>query len=111
MSATTPPYSQEELDVMLRSEDAEVATDALMYLCFNIDDPQWIQLKCIEAIKNHRDEDVRGLALTCIGHVARMHKIIDKSLVMPVLLEKLKHRTLSGRAQDALDDIEIFINR
>ncbi len=52
-----------------------------------------------------------GLAMTCIGHVARMHKVIDKSLVIPVLFEKLKHSTLSGRVQDALDDIDIFINR
>jgi len=111
MSATTLRYSKEELEVMLLSEDAAVTTDALLYLCFNIDDPEWIQLKCIEAIQNNRDEDVRGLALICIGHVARMHKKIDKALVMPVLVEMLKHRTLSGRTQDALDDIDIFINR
>ena len=96
---------------MLRSEDAVLATDALLYLCFNIEDPAWIQMKCVQAIQDHRDDDIRGLALTCIGHVARMHKAIDEALVIPVLLEKLKHKTLSGRAQDALDDIEIFINR
>jgi hypothetical protein len=111
MSATNPQYSKEQIEVMLLSEDAAVATDALLYLCFNIDDPEWVQLKCVEAIQNHRSDDVRGLALTCIGHVARMHKVIDKPLVMPVLLENLKYKTLSGRAQDALDDIDTFINR
>ena len=96
---------------MLRSEDTTVATDALLYLCFNIDDPEWIQIKCIEVIQAHCSDDIRGLALTCLGHVARMHKVINKALVIPVLFETLKHSTLSGRAQDALDDIDIFINR
>lgn len=78
---------------------------------FNIEDPGWIQMKYVQAIQDHRDDDIRGLALTCIGHVARMHKVIDEALVIPVLLENLKHKTLAGIAQDALDDIEIFINR
>ncbi len=111
MSPTIPQYSKEELEVMLRSEDAAVATDALLYLCFNIEDPEWIQMKCVQAIQDHQDDDIRALALTCIGHVARMHKVIDETLVIPLLFEKLKHKTLSGRAQDALDDIEIFINQ
>jgi len=111
MSTNTPQYNKQKLEAMLRSEDMTVATDALLYLCFNIDDPEWIQIKCIDVIEKHRNDDVRGLAMTCIGHVARMHKVIDKSLVIPVLFEKLKHSTLSGRAQDAFDDIDVFINR
>lgn len=111
MSPSTPQYSKQKLEAMLRSENTTIATDALLYLCFNIDDPEWIQVKCVEVIEKHRNDDVRGLALTCIGHVARMHKVINKTLVIPVLLEKLKHSRLSGRAQDALDDIDVFIKR
>ena len=111
MSTNTPQYNKQKLEAMLRSEDMTVATDALLYLCFNIDDPEWIQVKFIDVIEKHRNDDVRGLAMTCIGHIARMHKVIDKSLVIPVLFEKLKHSTLSGRAQDAIDDIDVFINR
>jgi hypothetical protein len=111
MSPNTPQYSKHELEAMLRSEDMTIATDALLYLCFNFDDPEWIQVKCMEVIEKHRNDDVRGLALTCIGHVARMHKVINKALVIPMILEKLRHSTLSGPAQDALDDIDVFINR
>ena len=111
MSPRTAQYSKQELEAMLRSEDTKVATDALLYLCFNIDDLEWIQVKCVEVIEKHRNGDIKGLALTCIGHVARMHKVIDESLVIPVLFKMLKHSTLSGRARDALDDIDIFINR
>lgn len=111
MSFNTPTYSKKKLEAMLRSEDTTVATDALLYLCFNSDDPEWIQVRCIDIIEKHRNDDVRELALTCIGHVARMHSVINKALVIPVILEKLRHSTLSGPAQDALDDIDVFINR
>lgn len=71
-------YSKEELDRLLKSTDKNIVIDALMYLCFNIDDPEWIQDKCIEAIESGKDEDVRGLGITCIGHVARMYSQINR---------------------------------
>jgi hypothetical protein len=48
-------YSKEELDRLLKSTDKNIVIDALMYLCFNIDDPEWIQDKCIEAIESGKD--------------------------------------------------------
>lgn len=101
-------YGKEELENQLKSSDKGIAIDALMYLCFNIEDPEWIQDKCIEAIENGKYEDVRGLGITCLGHVARMYSKINRNKVMPVLKRLLNDDSLSGRAQDALDDIEIF---
>ncbi len=105
----SPQYSKEELEVLLRSTDSNVVIDALMYLCFNINDPDWIQDKCVDAIENGINEDIRGLGITCIGHVARMYAKVDKEKVIPVLESKLKDDSLSGRAQDALDDIDTFV--
>lgn len=101
-------YSKEELEQQLKSVDKDVVIDALMYLCFNINDPEWIQDRCIEAIECGGDEDIRGLGITCIGHVARMHSQINKDKVMPALKRLLCDDSLSGRAQDALDDIDTF---
>lgn len=105
----SPQYSKEELEVLLKSTDSNVVIDALMYLCFNINDPDWVQDKCIDAIENGMNEDIRGLGITCIGHVARMYAKVDKEKVIPVLESKLKDGSLSGRAQDALDDIDTFV--
>ncbi|KWF84328.1 hypothetical protein WL93_20740 [Burkholderia diffusa] len=102
-------YSKEEIEALLRSDDSNVVIDALMYSCFNINDPDWIQDKCIDAIENGISEDVRGLGITCIGHVARMYGKVDKKKVMPVLESKLKDDSLSGRVLDALDDIDTFV--
>ncbi|MCE1172340.1 MAG: hypothetical protein LWW84_13635 [Azovibrio sp.] len=108
MSHINLQYSKEELEILLKSTDSRVVIDALMYLCFNINDPDWIQDKCIDAIQNGMNEDIKGLGLTCIGHVARMYAKIDKKKVIPVLEKMLEDSSLSGRAQDAFDDIEIF---
>ncbi|MGE8099536.1 hypothetical protein [Pseudomonas fluorescens] len=102
-------HSKEELEIMLQSDDSDVVIDALLYLCFNINDPEWVQKKCIETIESGKNDDIKGLAITCIGHVARIYSEIDRSLVIPLLRDKLTDDSLSGRAQDALDDIDMYV--
>lgn len=103
-------YSKAELEILLKSTESDVVIDALMYLCFNISDPDWIQEKCVDAIENGVGDDVKGLGITCIGHVARMYGKVDKEKVIPVLERMLGDESLAGRAQDALDDIDTFVN-
>jgi hypothetical protein len=80
-----------------------------MYLCFNINGPDWIQDRCVEAIEHGENDDIKGLGITCIGHVARMYGKVDKTKVIPLLERKLQDGSLGGRAQDALDDIDTFV--
>ena len=100
-------YTKDDLESFLRSNDVGLVTDALLYLCCSVEDREWIQDKCLELFE-HEDEDVSGLAVTCLGHVARIHSTINKNKVVPVLRQKLNDRRLAGRAQDALDDIRKF---
>jgi hypothetical protein len=104
-------HSKDELEKLLLSDDANVVIDAIMYLCFNIDDPEWIQRKCVQLIESGKNDDIRGLAITCIGHTARIHQEINKDLVIPILLDKLQDSALSGRAEDALGDIKMFVKK
>lgn len=102
-------YSKKEIEDLLKSNDSDVVIDALMYLCFNTSDPDWAQDRCIDAIENGMNEDIRGLGITCIGHVARMYAKVNKPKVIPILESKLMDSSLSGRVQDALDDIDTFV--
>ena len=71
-------------------------------------DYKWIQSKCVMFLTSN-DLNVKRLAITCLGHVARIHKNLDKAVVIP-LLEKLRSdKYLGGTAEDALNDIEIFL--
>lgn len=104
----TEKYSRQELEAMLESKNDNVVVDALMYLCFNINDQQWVLQKCIDAIKFGINDDIKGLGITCIGHVARIYKEIDKDKIIPFLESRLQDASLAGRVQDALDDISKF---
>ena len=101
-------YSIENLEKALFG-DKRTAIDALMYACFNVDNADWIQEQCLKILNTNADKEVKSLAVTCLGHVARMHLKINKEKVMPVLNNLLSDPEFSGVASDALDDIEVFI--
>ena len=100
-----------ELENLLRSDDEQEIVEALMYAVFNIDEPQWIQEKCHDLICSDKSLNIKELAITCLGHVARMHGTIDEKVITPLLIELSKDQYLSGRASDALDDIEQFVKK
>ncbi|WP_262501767.1 hypothetical protein [Pseudomonas lundensis] len=98
-----------ELESLLKSDNEQELIEALMYAVFNIDEPRWIQEECHELICSDKSLNVRGLAITCLGHIARIHGAIDKNITVPLLMKLSKDKDLSGRASDALDDIEQFV--
>ena len=91
----------------LNSDDRVTIIEAILYATMNIDDPNWIAKKCADLILNNQDKDIQGLAITCTGHVARMHKKIDHNLVTTALQYASQDIYLAGRVEDALDDIEL----
>ena len=70
-------------------------------------DSDWVLEKLIE-LTTSEDNNIKGLAITCIGHIARLKGEVNKALVIPVLEKLLNEDDYSGLAQDALDDVEIF---
>jgi hypothetical protein len=57
---------------------------------------------------SHEDADIRGLAVTCLGHLARIHGYIDREKVIPVLKLLLNDSEIVGRVEDALSDIKMY---
>jgi len=73
-------------------------------------EPDWrrAQDECLRLLA-HDDLAVRKLAVTCLGHVARIHRHIDR----PRVLSALDHvassdPAIAGQVEDARDDIEHF---
>ena len=50
-------YAKDDLESLLRSNDVGFVTDALLYLCWIVEDREWVQDKCLELFE-HEDEDV-----------------------------------------------------
>ncbi|MCD8213051.1 MAG: hypothetical protein LUC34_03220 [Campylobacter sp.] len=88
---------------------AEKKPKMLLELVFSIDDPQWLQKLCLKCA--HSDDTyLAGLAVTCLGHIARIHKKLDLDIVLPFLQDLINSGgSLAGQAGDAMDDIEIFM--
>ena len=92
MSISEKP-SAKDLERLLGSEEEQEVIEALMNSVFNIDDPEWIQEKCRNLICSDKSLNVKGLEVTCLGHVALTHGKINKSLAIPLLIEFAKIRT------------------
>jgi len=101
--------SKEEAALILSTSDnEEEVVNTLLYVCFNYDDWEWVQDKCLELLE-YNNENICGLAITCLGHIARIHSTIDKKKVLGKLQNKMGDERFAGRIEDALDDIHIFV--
>ena len=90
------------------SGSPELITDALVRVALNDPDWQWVQGKCLTFLDSPVS-DVRRLAVTCLGHLARIHGELDREKVVR-LLNKLRHDDqIGGSVEDALEDIEKFV--
>jgi hypothetical protein len=104
------PTSRVDAERALSSSSPEEVCDALLASALHDPDWRWVQEQCLRSLQ-HPSEDVRGLALTCLGHVARLHGRLDVERVLPALAALRAHPALAGRVEDALDDIEMFLDR
>ena len=103
------PINREELLQKFSSENNNEICDGLLSMAFYEDDWKWAQDQCLYFLE-HSDEDVKGVAVTCLGHIARIHHSLDRELVENALSKHLKDKNISGIVQDTLDDIQIFMS-
>ncbi|MET9966764.1 hypothetical protein ABZZ80_12825 [Streptomyces sp. NPDC006356] len=104
------PGWRDALTVHIRGTDIDRATRAL--LAFTYDEPERevieaLLTECLDPAGPAVDPQVRALAVTCVGHVARIHGEIGPDLVARVR-GLLQDPGVGGRAEDALDDIASF---
>jgi len=104
------PITRQEAEEAFSSGNVEKTCDALIRLTYHEPDWEWVQSQCLRFGKNPHPE-IRGVVATCIGHLARIHSVLDMETVHPLLEELLDDPEISGRAQDALDDIEVYLRR
>lgn len=97
-------------NILLMDEDNIFCSNLLLKIVFDesFQDWKWKQDLCIEIAKSMKNPDLCGLAVTCLGHIARIHNKIEKNKVVQEL-DSIKDKTyISCRIEDALDDINMF---
>jgi hypothetical protein len=102
------PLSREEAEAIFSRGSAEQVSDALLRVTFHDLDWRWVQAQALRFARSP-DFDARWTAVICFGHLARIHGELDTAIVLPLLHDLAREPRLSGRVEDALSDIETFI--
>jgi hypothetical protein len=102
--------SREEIIRIFSTGTNDEVCDALVSMAFYDEDWKWSQDQCLGFL-NHPDANVRGVSTTCLGHIARIHHQLDQEQVISALKKCLKDKKVAGSAQDALDDIQMFLRK
>jgi hypothetical protein len=104
------PITREVAESAFASGEAKEIAFALVNVAFHDPDWRWVQDTCLNFTQSH-DAGVRQIAVTCLGHVARIHRNLDLDKTAPVL-HKLMHDPelyVRGSTEDAIDDIQRFM--
>ena len=95
------PYTQEEADEIRR---------VMLSFCMNKYDYALAEALCEKFIKSS-DDNLKMIAITCVGHVARVYHRKLNSKIMEEIDKIHKDPTHKnwGTADDVLDDINLFV--
>jgi hypothetical protein len=93
----------DEADAIFAGADEAAICNALAGAALYDADAAWVESWCVR-LGGSRSDDVRGLAATSLGHVARRFGADSLDL-----LNRLQgDPAVRGRADDALDDVRMF---
>jgi hypothetical protein len=104
------PVERTDALAMIDSGDSRAASEAILRLALHDPDGDWMTDRALGLLSS-ADADVRAVAATALGHIARLHRSIDKENVVPALRELLSDPETAGQAEDALDDIAMFASK
>ncbi|MCG8423817.1 MAG: hypothetical protein MJE77_38465 [Proteobacteria bacterium] len=102
------PIERSDAAAELASNDWERVSVALLRLSLHDPDPEWLE-DTVLPYTRHEHYWVRGVAAMCLGHVARIHGRLNLKKCLPAIRELLDNDETKGKAEDALEDIEMFI--
>jgi len=81
----------------------------MLRLAFHDPDWRWVQDLCLRWTTDP-DWQVRNGVVLALGHVARIHRRLDRDRVVPVLRTLSEDPRLKGTVDDALEDIDMFVS-
>lgn len=82
--------------------------DAIVRAVHFIGDYDWLLCE-LTSLLRHSDIEVRGVTVTCIGHLARLNEKAKKDELLSVLEPLLSDGDFAGRVEDAIEDVNTFL--
>ena len=103
------PISRADFRRALDSSVEEHVARAVLAVALHDVDGKWAEEQCLNALKDPR-QNIRAAGILGLGHIARIHGSITTSRVCPELEALKSDPTLGGVAEDALEDITLFVS-
>jgi hypothetical protein len=105
-----PSMSRDDIDAAVRRNDPEELLVAVLSAVLSGHDRVWAQSIC-ERLSTHPHFNVRGNAILGFGHLARLHKDLDRAGATRAIRAGLddSNEYVRGQAHSAADDVEVFL--
>jgi hypothetical protein len=103
-------WTRQEVEAALQEDRPESLLRAVIAVSMYDEDQAYAESLCVRLSK-HRHFNVRGNAVLGFGHIARVHRYLDKELVHPIVRAALADADeyVRGQAQSAKDDTAFFL--
>ena len=101
------PIAKEQAEKAFHGRDAEEIVHALLSVTHHDADWEWVQDHCLGFLDSPLS-NVRTTAIICLGHLARIHKELDRPKVLAALNPLRADPECRAHVEDAIEDIEMF---
>src|SRR3954454_12500998 len=97
------PWKHELVEQALRAGDVDALRLAVIGVSMHDDDWRYAQDLCVR-LSAHPHVEVRGNAVLGFGHIARVHRRLDRALVQPIIQRALHDEVdyVRGHADSAV---------
>ncbi|WP_046226131.1 CPCC family cysteine-rich protein [Paenibacillus dauci] len=94
---------------LINSDNPDTVVDGLLSLALNADDGAFAE-NMMTRYSQHDNENIRGIAILCFGHIARIHGVVHKERIIPLIQNALHDESsfVRGHAESAMEDIDRF---
>jgi hypothetical protein len=79
-----PVFTRTEVEVAIQRDDPQELLYAVLSAALHAEDQEWAQDVCLR-LAFHPHSNVRGNAILGFGHIARVHRYLDRARVQPII--------------------------
>jgi hypothetical protein len=102
------PISREEAsEAFGRDDDTYAICRSLLCIALHETDWRWALLQILPFLR-HVNPEVRGVAVSSVGYLVRIHRGIDVGEALPMLYALQADSYVASRVRDTLEDIRQF---
>src|ERR1041384_2894882 len=104
-------WTRDVVERALRDDDPDALLRAVVAVAMHDADWRYAQDLCVR-LSSHPHFNVRGNAVLGFGHIARVHRQLDRALVQPIIQAALRDENeyIRGQADCAMDDTASFLD-